>query len=88
MITHITVEDAAKLISWASNMNKTAALIYIGEAADRGGNTGRNFVGIELNRDYFEIAKNRIEDANKAMTDEAVEMVMERMEALKDGKDI
>lgn len=36
MITHITVEDAAKLISWVSNMNKTEALIYIGEAADRG----------------------------------------------------
>lgn len=36
MITHITVEDAAKLISWVSNMNKTEALIYISEAADRG----------------------------------------------------
>lgn len=36
MITHITVEDAAKLISWVSNMNKTEALIYIREAADRG----------------------------------------------------
>lgn len=47
-------------------------------------NTGRNFVGIELNRNYFEIAKNRIEDANKAMTDEAVQMVMRRLEALKD----
>lgn len=36
MITHITVEDTAKLISWVSNMNKTEALIYISEAADRG----------------------------------------------------
>ena len=36
MITHITVEDAAKLISWVSNINKTEALIYISEAADRG----------------------------------------------------
>lgn len=45
-------------------------------------NTGRNFVGIELNRNYFEIAKNRIEDASKTMTDEAVEMVVERLEAL------
>ena len=36
MITHITVEGAAKLISWVSNMNKTEALIYISEAADRG----------------------------------------------------
>ena len=36
MITHITVEDAAKLISRVSNMNKTEALIYISEAADRG----------------------------------------------------
>lgn len=36
MITHITVEDAAKLISWVSNMNKTETLIYISEAADRG----------------------------------------------------
>lgn len=36
MITHITVEDTAKLISWVSNMNKTEALIYIREAADRG----------------------------------------------------
>lgn len=36
MVTHIDVKDAAKLISWASNMNKTEALIYISEAADRG----------------------------------------------------
>ena len=26
-------------------------------------NTGRDFIGIELDRSYFEIAKNRIEDA-------------------------
>ena len=41
MVTHIAIKDAAKLISWVSNMNKTEALIYIGEAADRGGNPGR-----------------------------------------------
>ena len=36
MITHITVEDAAKLISWLMNANETQALTYIREAADRG----------------------------------------------------
>lgn len=36
MITHITVEDAAKLISWLTNANETQALTYIREAADRG----------------------------------------------------
>ena len=36
MVTNIAIKDAAKLISWVSNMNKTEALIYIGEAADRG----------------------------------------------------
>lgn len=36
MITHITVEDAAKLISRLTNANETQALTYIREAADRG----------------------------------------------------
>jgi site-specific DNA-methyltransferase (adenine-specific) len=27
-------------------------------------NTGRNFIGIELDEKYFEIAKNRINEAN------------------------
>lgn len=36
MVTHIAIKDAAKLISWVSNINKTEALIYISEAADRG----------------------------------------------------
>lgn len=36
MITHITVEDAAKLISRLTNANKMQALTYIREAADRG----------------------------------------------------
>ena len=31
-------------------------------------NTGRSFIGIELNEDYFNIAKNRIEEARKAVT--------------------
>lgn len=26
-------------------------------------NTGRNFIGIELDKDYFEIAKTRVEDS-------------------------
>ena len=36
MITHITVEDAAKLISRIAGTNETQALTYIREAADRG----------------------------------------------------
>lgn len=36
MITHITVEDAAKLISQLTNANEMQALTYIREAADRG----------------------------------------------------
>ena len=36
MITHITVEDAAKLISRLTNANELQALTYIREAADRG----------------------------------------------------
>ena len=36
MITHITVEDAAKLISRIAGANETHALTYIREAADRG----------------------------------------------------
>ena len=36
MITHITVEDAAKLISRLTNANEMQALTYIREAADRG----------------------------------------------------
>lgn len=36
MITHITVEDAAKLISRIARINETHALTYIREAADRG----------------------------------------------------
>lgn len=36
MITHITVEDAAKLTSRLTNANETQALTYIREAADRG----------------------------------------------------
>lgn len=36
MITHITVEDAAKLISRIAGTNETHALTYIREAADRG----------------------------------------------------
>lgn len=36
MITHITVEDAAKLISRIAGANETQALTYIREAADRG----------------------------------------------------
>ena len=36
MITHIAVEDAAKLISRLTNANETQALTYIREAADRG----------------------------------------------------
>ena len=36
MITHITVEDTAKLISRLTNANETQALTYIREAADRG----------------------------------------------------
>lgn len=35
MITHITVEDAAKLISRIAGTNETHALTYIREAADR-----------------------------------------------------
>ena len=45
-------------------------------------NTERNFVGIELNTEYFEIAKRRIENRENEKTDEAVQMVMERLEAL------
>ena len=29
------------------------------------GNTNRSFIGIELNENYFNIAKNRVEDAYK-----------------------
>lgn len=36
MITHITVEDAAKLISRIAGANEMQALTYIREAADRG----------------------------------------------------
>lgn len=36
MITHITVEDAAKLISRIAGTNETHALTYIREEADRG----------------------------------------------------
>ncbi len=36
MITHITVEDAAKLISRLTNANEPQALTYIREAADQG----------------------------------------------------
>ena len=36
MITHITVEDAANLISRIARINETHALAYIREAADRG----------------------------------------------------
>lgn len=36
MITHITVEEAAKLISRIAGTNETHALTYIREAADRG----------------------------------------------------
>lgn len=36
MITHITVEDAAKLISRIARVNEMQALTYIREAADRG----------------------------------------------------
>lgn len=36
MITHITVEDAAKLISRIAGTNEIQALTYIREAADRG----------------------------------------------------
>ena len=36
MITHITVEEAAKLISRLTNANEMQALTYIREAADRG----------------------------------------------------
>ena len=36
MITHITVEEAAKLISRIAGTNETQALTYIREAADRG----------------------------------------------------
>ena len=36
MITHITVEDAANLISRIARINETHALTYIREAADRG----------------------------------------------------
>ena len=36
MITHITVEDAANLISRIARINETHALMYIREAADRG----------------------------------------------------
>lgn len=36
MITHITVENAAKLISRLTNANEMQALTYIREAADRG----------------------------------------------------
>ena len=36
MITHITVEDAAKLISTIARVNEIQALTYIREAADRG----------------------------------------------------
>ena len=32
-------------------------------------NTGRNFIGIELDDTYFEIAKKRIKEAEKGMTD-------------------
>lgn len=31
-------------------------------------NTGRNFVGIEVDQQYFDIAKNRIEEAEKSLT--------------------
>ena len=36
MITHVTVEDAANLISRIARINETHALTYIREAADRG----------------------------------------------------
>lgn len=36
MIIHITVEDAAKLISRLTNANEMQSLTYIREAADRG----------------------------------------------------
>ena len=36
MITHITVEEAAKLISRIAGTNEMQALTYIREAADRG----------------------------------------------------
>ena len=36
MITHITVEDVAKLISRIAGTNEMQALTYIREAADRG----------------------------------------------------
>ena len=34
-------------------------------------NTGRDFIGIELDPDYFEIAKNRIENVEKTLFTEA-----------------
>lgn len=36
-------------------------------------NTGRNFIGIELDEGYFDIAKNRIEQADKALAERSGE---------------
>ena len=36
-------------------------------------NTGRNFIGIELNEEYFKIASTRIADANRERTEKLFE---------------
>lgn len=35
-------------------------------------NTGRNFIGIELDKDYFNIAKNRIAEVQKGVINDSI----------------
>ena len=58
------------LIKTFSNKNDSVAYLTMGSGSTGVAcvNTGRNFIGIELDPDYFQIAKQRIEDADKQVS--------------------
>lgn len=57
------------IISW-SNENDTVLDCFMGSGTTGVAciNTNRNFIGIEIDKDYFEIAKHRIENTEKQLS--------------------
>ena len=57
------------IISEATNPGETVVDLFMGSGTTGVAcvNTGRNFIGMELDLGYFEVAKKRIEDAQKAV---------------------
>ena len=85
MITHITVEDTAKLISWVSNMNKTEALIYISEAADRGEIQAATALStFQIENQALRNAANGFKAENEKLRAELEQAKRERDAAIKD----